>query len=675
MAGMSRFAFAALATCLLTACPGPRAPAPSRADAERIAIARAEVTRGEAVEELVRRATSGEPATRVLALRALGRIGSERVMPTLIAALHDPDPAIIAAAASAIGVRAALDEPAPTPELTAELVAALARVPVEQRAVVLEAIGRAGDASAQQVLVAQLASSPEAAALALGRYGRRKIPLTGQARAALLALLAREPAVRFAATYALAREHEPPVDPDPAGLIARIADDDPQVRAQAVAAIGKRKLLDRARPDVVRALGDRDWRVAVEAVRVLAADDPGRDALAAFVDEAANVQVAIEATRALAPHALRRSVRDALAQLEVTVRPKAATDLAYGWIHCLALSGVERTAAAPSATFVDACTLPDHLRLPLALGIGDRRTAIERMLAHHDPRVQGAALGALGELWDEGDEADRRTAVATLARAFAAPDAFVVGSALEAAPAFYDKIGPTERAELDAAIVARARNENDPELAGSLLELIGTRKIASGDEACRAGLAGHPVRAKAARACLRAFGETPPSTELAALALPPHDVASVIGKRFTWHLTTTRGDIAIELMPEVAPWAVASIVALTRKGFYDGLEVHRVVGNFVVQGGDPTMSGAGGPGYTLPAEPASLLDGAGFVAGGVGIADAGRDSGGSQWFVMHGRAPHLDGRYTWIGRVTEGQNAADGLVIGDKVIEATVTSP
>src|SRR5205085_8540530 len=121
--------------------------------------------------------------------------------------------------------------------------------------------------------------------------------------------------------------------------------------------------------------------------------------------------------------------------------------------------------------------------------------------------------------------------------------------------------------------------------------------------------------------------------------------------------------------PDVAPWAVATIVTLTRKGYHDGLELHRVVPDFVVQGGDPTQSGWGGPGFAIPAEPSS---GAGFVAGGVGIADAGRDSGGSQWFIMHSAAPHLDGRSTWIGSVISGGKSADALVIGDEVSKASV---
>jgi cyclophilin family peptidyl-prolyl cis-trans isomerase len=189
---------------------------------------------------------------------------------------------------------------------------------------------------------------------------------------------------------------------------------------------------------------------------------------------------------------------------------------------------------------------------------------------------------------------------------------------------------------------------------------------------CRAGLATAPARAKAAAECLRTLGEATAAPATTAAEPPPGDPASVIGKTLLWHLATTRGEIVIELRPDVAPWAVTSIVALTRRGFYDGLEFHLVGPNFVAQGGDPTQSGWGGPGYSLPAEPGSSADGAGYVLGGVGMADSGRDSGGSQWFIMHSRAPHLDGRYTWIGSVVSGQKSADALLIGDKVEKATI---
>jgi cyclophilin family peptidyl-prolyl cis-trans isomerase len=146
----------------------------------------------------------------------------------------------------------------------------------------------------------------------------------------------------------------------------------------------------------------------------------------------------------------------------------------------------------------------------------------------------------------------------------------------------------------------------------------------------------------------------------------------VIGHDITWQLATSRGVIEVKLRPDVAPWAVATIVALTKRGFYDGLELHRVVPDFVAQGGDPTQSGYGGPGFMMPAEPGSAADGPGFMQGGVGMADSGADSAGSQWFVMHSYAPHLDGRYTWIGSVVSGQKSADALQIGDRVERATI---
>ena len=155
-------------------------------------------------------------------------------------------------------------------------------------------------------------------------------------------------------------------------------------------------------------------------------------------------------------------------------------------------------------------------------------------------------------------------------------------------------------------------------------------------------------------------------------ATPPVDPGKAL-EVHRWKLLTSQGEVTIELQPALAPWHVASVVNLTRKGFYDGLPFHRVVADFVVQGGDPTGTGWGGPDYMLPAETGSLLDGgAGFTVGGIGVADAGKDTGGSQWFAMTGRAPHLDGRYTWIGAIVEGQDIVDRLQIGDQVLRARV---
>ncbi len=675
-------ALAVLATSVLIACPGPgRARPASRDDRSvRIRIAQAEAKRGGGVAELADLANRGDRATRLLAIRGLGRIGSARGLELLRDLLADRDEAVVGAAAAAIGLAALLDDP--TIDATRPLIDALGRLselaePAEASSVlVIEALGRAGDLTAIPALVGRLDGASriaESAALALGRFGRRKLALTPAARSALAAHTASpDGRARAAVLYALSREHLAPgqrgdTDDLARRLAARLADDDPEIRATAVAALSRRKLVADARTEIQIALLDRDARVAVEAVRALATElggEAGLKAIAQLLQAGSEIdpQVALEALRGL-----RSSPLSQRGPTSVMPRPKlrVGSAVATAWVDCLTRQP---------------CSLPDHLRLPLAVDeikdgsapIASRRALLGMLLSHRDARVNAAGLGALAVMWKHGEPSDRRTAMLALVAALGSRDPIIAGSAIEAAAEVYELIGGDDHAALDAAVVERARTERDPELAGAVLELIGKRAIAGGAEACRATVADHPVRARAARQCRIALGQSAEPVQVAAATPPPIDVTSVIGRRIKWHVVTTRGEIVIALAPDVAPWAVATIVALTRKGFYDGIEFHRVVPNFVVQGGDPTMSGWGGPGFTLPSEPSSSADGPGFVRGGVGIADAGRDSGGSQWFIMHSRAAHLDGRYTWIGSVASGQTIADALVIGDKIVRATI---
>jgi cyclophilin family peptidyl-prolyl cis-trans isomerase len=115
----------------------------------------------------------------------------------------------------------------------------------------------------------------------------------------------------------------------------------------------------------------------------------------------------------------------------------------------------------------------------------------------------------------------------------------------------------------------------------------------------------------------------------------------------------------------------ASIAALARQGFYDGLQWHRVVPGFVVQGGDPRGDGAGGPGYTIPCE----LDLSPYGRGAVGMALSGKDTGGSQWFITLSPQPHLEGHYTVFAQVASGMEVADQLVEGDAILKVTVQAP
>ncbi|MBM3140276.1 MAG: peptidylprolyl isomerase [Chloroflexi bacterium] len=120
---------------------------------------------------------------------------------------------------------------------------------------------------------------------------------------------------------------------------------------------------------------------------------------------------------------------------------------------------------------------------------------------------------------------------------------------------------------------------------------------------------------------------------------------------------TEKGDITIRLLADVAPVTVNNFVFLARDGFYDGCTFHRVVPGFVAQGGDPTGSGRGGPGYRFDDE----LSETPFEQGVLGMANAGPNTNGSQFYLMLGDAPHLHGRYTAFGRVEQGIEVALAL--------------
>jgi cyclophilin family peptidyl-prolyl cis-trans isomerase len=104
-------------------------------------------------------------------------------------------------------------------------------------------------------------------------------------------------------------------------------------------------------------------------------------------------------------------------------------------------------------------------------------------------------------------------------------------------------------------------------------------------------------------------------------------------------------------------------MALTAKGFFNGLQIHRVVPNFVVQDGDPRGDGEGGPGYSIRDE----LNERPFLRGTVGMALSGKDTGGSQFFITHSPQPHLDAKYTVFGRVVNGMDVVDRIQQGDVV--------
>ena len=137
-------------------------------------------------------------------------------------------------------------------------------------------------------------------------------------------------------------------------------------------------------------------------------------------------------------------------------------------------------------------------------------------------------------------------------------------------------------------------------------------------------------------------------------------------------INTEKGNMEVEFYAKDAPETVANFTKLANEGFYNGLTFHRVIPNFVIQGGCPDGTGAGGPGYSIKCE----LDGDNqhHDRGVLSMAHAGRDTGGSQFFVCHSRdnTSHLDKNHTCFGKVVEGLDIIDNIEAGDKIISIDV---
>jgi peptidyl-prolyl cis-trans isomerase B (cyclophilin B) len=143
----------------------------------------------------------------------------------------------------------------------------------------------------------------------------------------------------------------------------------------------------------------------------------------------------------------------------------------------------------------------------------------------------------------------------------------------------------------------------------------------------------------------------------------PPEMKIDVNKTYTATIETDAGTMVAELYPKKAPNTVNSFVFLAREGFYEGLIFHRIIPGFMIQGGDPTGTGGGGPGYQLKQEFNDTLHDRGVLSM---ARTADPDSAGSQFFVMHDRAPHLDNKYTAFGKVTKGQEVIDKIVNAPK---------
>ena len=142
-------------------------------------------------------------------------------------------------------------------------------------------------------------------------------------------------------------------------------------------------------------------------------------------------------------------------------------------------------------------------------------------------------------------------------------------------------------------------------------------------------------------------------------------------KTYKLAMQTNRGLIEIELYAQHAPKTVNNFVFLTRQGFYNGIKFHRVISNFMVQGGDPTGSGRGGPGYKFEDETAG--NPLKHETGVLSMANAGPNTNGSQFFITHSPQPHLNGKHTVFGKVASGMDVVNAIRQGDVMESVTVS--
>jgi cyclophilin family peptidyl-prolyl cis-trans isomerase len=147
----------------------------------------------------------------------------------------------------------------------------------------------------------------------------------------------------------------------------------------------------------------------------------------------------------------------------------------------------------------------------------------------------------------------------------------------------------------------------------------------------------------------------------------------VAGKKYVAHFKTNKGDFDVELYADQAPVTVNNFVFLARDGYYDNVTFHRVISDFMIQGGDPTGTGRGGPGYKFNDE-AGALNLKHNSAGMLSMANAGPNTNGSQFFVTHLPTPHLDGKHGVFGKVMgNGQSVVNAIRQGDVMLSVTIS--
>ena len=600
----------------------------------RAALAAGRVGLPEAIEPLSAVLAGDEDfEVRQMAAFALGLIGDPAARPALIAALKDPNAVVQGRAAQALGLMGDRTEG------TADAVSAMVRVHVS---------GGALQGIAPDDLSYPLAAPAEA--VRLGIYALVQLGAYEPLAAAVLDASGQPVSPWWPVAFALQRLGDPR---GASALQALLSTDGRFTASFAAKGLGAMKAVaaSGALREIVQARR-RDPAVVIQAIRALAliGDTGATEALVRVLREPKVDRVLrLEATTALG--ALRSASIDLLLDLMSDPWPP------------LRGAAMRALASTDADTFVTALSGLDPDRdwtvraaVAGALALLPAEQAQPRLMAairDQDQRVVAAVIAALATVKPPGIESvfiSHLTADDFVVRAAAANGLAEIG-ATAAVPALAEayRLSQKDNTYVARAAVLAALAKLDAQGSRALLE----EALKDRDWAVRVRAA-DLLRAGSAGVNPDALRPAP-----AERGITQADLRLVLAPRFSPHayVETDRGIIEIELAVLDAPVTVAAFVDLARRGFFNGLSIHRVVPDFVVQDGDPRGDGEGGPGYTLRDE----INQRPYLRGTVGMALDWRDTGGSQFFITHSPQPHLDGRYTVFGYVVNGMEVVDRI--------------
>ena len=586
---------------------------------------------------------------RLRAVEVIGRIQDPQDVPRLLPMLGDPDLRVVRATVFALG-QIASDAASPT------LVEFAKDAPDALDPAIAEALGKIGGEVAVGELQEMLHAfqSPVRSAAALG-LARAADPTA--VNALFVAVHDGNPRVAQWSIYALEKVES---ERTAKTVIPFLTNDDAMIRAYAARTLGKQKEEDAVDALMAR-LSDGDLAVVINSA----------NALGDITDDKKKKDVAEALGSVLANHPSHHA-RKAAATAMGRNRHKNGKDfLVQATLDRSAGVRIESYKALASvvgegATVYLTSGLNDSQPLVRtatieAFGIaGDKNMLsflIETASKDKDPVVRAAAVRALGhfdedevavELVERLSDEDWVVATEAVTSLGELDEEDAIPALIETYNARQGRIDVDIRLEILGVLTAMEAKDAAP-LALAALE--------DGDPRVRRSAAGLletievPVPEVPGD---RAFYEAAFKSTRKGELTPPFGTTTAV-------ITTAHGAIEIELFGDDATQTAANFIKLTRKGFYDGLTFHRVVPNFVVQGGCPRGDGWGDPGYNIRSE----FNEHRYERGYVGIAHAGKDTGGSQFFITLSPQPHLNGRYTIFGRVTKGMDVVDMIDQGD----------